>query len=239
MGDDGGRKGTGSVAVSDEQIARINFLARKAKGEGLTLDERQEQIELRQAYIQAVKDSLTPLLESIRVVEVPNDVDVVSVDMDPQTGEIEAVYVEHVETDVILEADPTDAAEAIAETALPEAEADVLVADETAIADDAYAVESDDRAMAFHTAETSDLGAVEEMTETAVYSQAEPQGFAETEPYPQAEPQGIPEVEPYADAEPQGIPDIAPDVSGWGEPEATAMPEIESLADDGEASGDA
>jgi uncharacterized protein YnzC (UPF0291/DUF896 family) len=87
------------VAVSEEQIARINFLARKSKAEGLTLEERQEQIDLRNAYIKAVKDSLTPLLDSIRVVEVTEEIDVVSVQMDGQTTEIEAVYMERVDVE--------------------------------------------------------------------------------------------------------------------------------------------
>ncbi|MBC7543124.1 MAG: DUF896 domain-containing protein [Candidatus Sericytochromatia bacterium] len=61
------------MAVNDEQVARINFLARKAKAEGLSLEERQEQISLRQAYVAAVRENLTGILETITVVD-PEDV---------------------------------------------------------------------------------------------------------------------------------------------------------------------
>jgi uncharacterized protein YnzC (UPF0291/DUF896 family) len=90
-------EGACSVAVSDEQIARINFLARKSKAEGLTLEERQEQIELRQAYIKAVKDSLAPLLDSITVIEVDENGEPVAQIKHGQKTEIETVYTERVE----------------------------------------------------------------------------------------------------------------------------------------------
>jgi uncharacterized protein YnzC (UPF0291/DUF896 family) len=76
------------VAVSDEQIARINFLARKSKAEGLSSEERQEQFDLRRAYIDAVKASLTPLIESIRVVEVEETVEVTQIDEHTEVVEI-------------------------------------------------------------------------------------------------------------------------------------------------------
>lgn len=55
--------------INEEQIARINALARKSKGEGLTPDEQAEQQALRRAYIDAVKASLRPQLDSIRFVD--------------------------------------------------------------------------------------------------------------------------------------------------------------------------
>lgn len=58
------------MAITDDQMARINFLARKSKAEGLTDAEKVEQHELRMAYVAAVKASLTPLLESITVVAI-------------------------------------------------------------------------------------------------------------------------------------------------------------------------
>lgn len=57
------------MAISDEQLARINFLARKSRSQGLTEEEKAEQHALRRAYVDAVKASLTPLLESITVVD--------------------------------------------------------------------------------------------------------------------------------------------------------------------------
>lgn len=203
------------MAVSDEQIARINFLARKAKGEGLSLAERQEQIELRQAYIQAVKDSLTPLLESIRVVEVKEEVDIVSVQMDTTTTEIEAVYMERVETDLIMEPDAAEVAEMaeeIAELALPDIEeaaedgAFPELADVTA--EPAYAVESDDLAMALHPIETAELDTLEDLDVT-----------------------GIPEV---ADFEPTAETGTLTEEAGWGDPVAEPgdLPGIEPMAID-------
>ncbi|MGD8191147.1 DUF896 domain-containing protein [Brevibacillus ginsengisoli] len=55
--------------VSDEEIKRINELAKKSKETGLNEEEKQEQHELRQKYIQAVRSSLRANLESIRYVE--------------------------------------------------------------------------------------------------------------------------------------------------------------------------
>lgn len=56
------------MTISDEQLARINFLARKSRTEGLSEEEKAEQHTLRRAYVDAVKASLTPLLDSITVV---------------------------------------------------------------------------------------------------------------------------------------------------------------------------
>ncbi|MGC5323960.1 DUF896 domain-containing protein [Brevibacillus sp. SYSU BS000544] len=55
--------------VSDEEIKRINELAKKSKEVGLNEEEAKEQSELRQKYIQAVRTSLKFNLDSIRYVE--------------------------------------------------------------------------------------------------------------------------------------------------------------------------
>lgn len=52
--------------LSDEQIHRINHLARKSREEGLTEYEKAEQHHLRAMYVAAVKRSLQTHLEYIR-----------------------------------------------------------------------------------------------------------------------------------------------------------------------------
>lgn len=70
--------------ITPEKLARINELARKAKAAaGLTMSEKLEQAALRREYIEAVKDSLRPQLESIRYVEDDGAV------INPQTGQVE------------------------------------------------------------------------------------------------------------------------------------------------------
>ena len=55
--------------ITQEQIDRINQLARKSKTEGLTEEEKQEQAVLRRAYIDAVKASLTSNLDNTYVMD--------------------------------------------------------------------------------------------------------------------------------------------------------------------------
>lgn len=55
--------------MNQKQIARLNVLAKKAKTEGLTASERQEQAALRSAYLQAVRKNLRAQLDQIRIVE--------------------------------------------------------------------------------------------------------------------------------------------------------------------------
>lgn len=55
--------------MEQEKIARINALARKAKEEGLTLEETVERDALRKEYIADFKKSLVGQLESITIVE--------------------------------------------------------------------------------------------------------------------------------------------------------------------------
>ena len=56
--------------ISQEEIARINELARKAKSpEGLTPQDTAERHALRMAYLASVRENLTAQLEQISVVD--------------------------------------------------------------------------------------------------------------------------------------------------------------------------
>ena len=55
--------------MTKEQIARINELARKQKAEGLTEEEKAEQLTLRGEYINAYKQSLIAQLENTYILE--------------------------------------------------------------------------------------------------------------------------------------------------------------------------
>lgn len=55
--------------LSKEKLDRINFLAKKAKGDGLTKKEKQEQKTLRAEYITQVRQSFTNQLKNIKVVD--------------------------------------------------------------------------------------------------------------------------------------------------------------------------
>lgn len=58
-----------------EKIDRINQLAKKAKAEGLTNEEKEEQKKLRDEYISAYRESLREQLHSIKVVDIEgNDI---------------------------------------------------------------------------------------------------------------------------------------------------------------------
>lgn len=59
----------GEASVDAEMIERINQLARKSKGPGLTKQEKEEQARLRQEYIQAVRRNLRGQLDQIDVIE--------------------------------------------------------------------------------------------------------------------------------------------------------------------------
>lgn len=54
--------------ITQEKIDRINFLARKAKSDGLTAEEKLEQERLRREYIDAYKQSLRAQLDNTVVV---------------------------------------------------------------------------------------------------------------------------------------------------------------------------
>ena len=55
--------------MTKEKIDRINFLARKQKAEGLTAEEKAEQLKLRGEYINAYKQSLIAQLENTYILE--------------------------------------------------------------------------------------------------------------------------------------------------------------------------
>ena len=54
--------------MNEEKIERINVLARKAKAEGLTEEEKKEQTMLRQEFLAAVRRNLKGQLDNIDVV---------------------------------------------------------------------------------------------------------------------------------------------------------------------------
>lgn len=53
--------------MTDEKIQRINELARKAKAEGLTAKEREEQAMLRQEFLASVRGNLRAQLNNISI----------------------------------------------------------------------------------------------------------------------------------------------------------------------------
>ncbi|MDO4788994.1 MAG: DUF896 domain-containing protein [Johnsonella sp.] len=55
--------------MKKEEIDRINFLARKAKAEGLREEEKKEQAKLRQDYLMAIRRNLTASLNNISILE--------------------------------------------------------------------------------------------------------------------------------------------------------------------------
>ena len=59
--------------ITKEMIERINALAKKSKGEGLTEEEKQEQQVLRKQYIEAFKANFRQQLENIEIVDNTSD----------------------------------------------------------------------------------------------------------------------------------------------------------------------
>lgn len=55
--------------ITDEQIKRINELARKSHEKGLSDSEKDEQAQLRALYIQSIKESLTAQLDHTYIVD--------------------------------------------------------------------------------------------------------------------------------------------------------------------------
>ena len=55
--------------MKQEDINRINELARKQRGTGLTEDEKKEQALLRQEYLAAIRANLTASLNNISILE--------------------------------------------------------------------------------------------------------------------------------------------------------------------------
>lgn len=55
--------------LSKEKIARINFLSKKSKDEGLSDEETAEQQALREEYIKEFRKSMKNTLHSVKVVD--------------------------------------------------------------------------------------------------------------------------------------------------------------------------
>ncbi len=55
--------------ITEEQIKRINELARKHKAEGLTEEETAERDALRKLYIESFRTNLKSQLDTIRIVD--------------------------------------------------------------------------------------------------------------------------------------------------------------------------
>ena len=55
--------------MEDSRIARINELYHKAQAEGLTEEEKAEQIRLRQEYVAAIRANMRGQLNNIRILE--------------------------------------------------------------------------------------------------------------------------------------------------------------------------
>ncbi|MFY9198903.1 MAG: DUF896 domain-containing protein [Acutalibacteraceae bacterium] len=55
--------------MEQSKLDRINELARKSKGQGLTESEKEEQAQLRREYVQAYKNSLVAQLENTYIVD--------------------------------------------------------------------------------------------------------------------------------------------------------------------------
>lgn len=51
--------------MEQAKIDRINFLARKSKAQGLTEEELQERTQLRQEYLNAIRENFKKTLDSI------------------------------------------------------------------------------------------------------------------------------------------------------------------------------
>ena len=60
--------------ITDEKLARINEVARKAKAEGLTSAETKERDVLRREYIEAVRANLRGQLNNINIQELDGSI---------------------------------------------------------------------------------------------------------------------------------------------------------------------
>jgi UPF0291 protein closa_2061 len=59
----------GEEFMKQEDIDRINELARKQRAEGLSEEEKKEQDKLRKAYLKAIRNNLTASLNNISILE--------------------------------------------------------------------------------------------------------------------------------------------------------------------------
>jgi len=58
-----------AITLEKAKVERINFLARKAKAEALTLEELQEQAELRKEYVAEIRMNLRSQLDNTYIVD--------------------------------------------------------------------------------------------------------------------------------------------------------------------------
>ena len=66
---DADMRGETGMAVTQKEIDRINQLSRKAKTEGLSPEEKEEQAKLRRRYIDSVKAALVQQLENTYIMD--------------------------------------------------------------------------------------------------------------------------------------------------------------------------
>ena len=55
--------------MEEKKVLRINELAKKAKEQGLTDAEKQEQAELREEYLSAIRKNLRATLDNVEIVD--------------------------------------------------------------------------------------------------------------------------------------------------------------------------
>lgn len=55
--------------MTEEKIAKINYYAKKEREEGLTCEEKQEQMKLRQEYLDSFKKNLRTRIENMVFVD--------------------------------------------------------------------------------------------------------------------------------------------------------------------------
>ena len=55
--------------IDKKLVDRINYLANKSKNEGLTEEERNEQVRLRQEYLKLFREGFKQRLDSIKIVK--------------------------------------------------------------------------------------------------------------------------------------------------------------------------
>lgn len=55
--------------MEEKKVLRINELAKKSKEEGLTDAEKQEQAELREEYLSAIRKNLRATLDNVEIVD--------------------------------------------------------------------------------------------------------------------------------------------------------------------------
>lgn len=65
-------------------IERINFLAKKAKTEGLTPEEKEEQQKLRREYIDSVVGNLRAQLDNVQIVDGDKNVKITAKNSDEE-----------------------------------------------------------------------------------------------------------------------------------------------------------